>query len=141
MSIKDHAVNETSVLHLKDANDELLYERNKDGTPDMSKPMEVELYGPGSARYAKAQTASSNKLMDRLKRKGKTDQTAEEKAAENVDFLVALTKSMRNVDYDGLTGEALFRAVYADNSLGFIATQVNAYLGDWGNFTKAFSTR
>ena len=36
----------------------------------------------------------------------------------------------------GLQGEALHLAVYADKTIGFIAEQVGAHLGNWANFTK-----
>ena len=35
-----------------------------------------------------------------------------------------------------LQGEALHLAVYADKTIGFIAEQVGAHLGNWANFTK-----
>lgn len=137
-NIKKFAVEETATLHLKDANDELMYADGQDGEPDKTKPMEVVLYGPGSKKYAKIQAANSNRLMTRYKKKGNADQSAEEKTRETADFLVACTKSFNNIDYDGapLAGEALHLAVYLDISIGFVATQVNTYLGDWANFTK-----
>lgn len=138
--IRKHAVEETSVLHLRDANDELMYDEGPDGQPDLTKPRRVVVFGPGSKPYAKAQAANSNKMVDKLKKKGKTDQTAAEKAAEQADFLAACTKAMENIEYEQLTGEALFKAVYADTSIGFIAEQVNKHLGDWANFSKGSAT-
>jgi len=140
MDIRKFAVEETAVLHLKDANDELMYAEGADGKPDTSKPMRIKLYGPGSKKYAKVQAANNNKLFTRLKKKGKEDQSAEDKAQESADTLTALTHSFENIDYDALTGEALHQAVYLDTSIGFIATQVNAHLNDWANFTKASAT-
>ena len=40
------------------------------------------------------------------------------------------------VEYDGLTGEALYKAVYSDVSIGFIAEQVAKHLSDWSNFQR-----
>lgn len=140
-NIKKHAVQETTTLHLRDASDELLFAEDSKGNPDKSKPMEVVLYGPGSVQYSKAQAASSNKMLDRLKKKGKVDQSADDKAAETAEFLAACTKTFNNVAYDDLQGESLARAIYADASLGFIVSQVNACLGDWSNFTKASTTK
>lgn len=140
MDIRKFAVEETATLHLKDANDELMYADGADGEPDTSKPMRIKLYGPGSKKYAKVQAANNNKLFTRLKKKGKEDQSAEDKAQESADTLTALTHSFENINYDALAGEALHRAVYLDTSIGFIATQVNAYLNDWANFTKASAT-
>ena len=136
MDIRKHAVAETTVLHLRNAADELMY---ADG--DLKRPMQAVLYGPGSKQYAKAQARQQNRMLDKLKRKGKSDQTAEEKAAEIADFLADCTKSLDNIEYDSLTGEALFKAVYADSSIGFVADQVNKHLGDWANFTKPSPTK
>jgi hypothetical protein len=130
MDIRKFAVEETGVLELLSASDEPL-------VGDDGKPMTVTLYGPGSKAYAKAQAAQQNRMIDKLKRKGKSDQTAEEKAREQAEFLAGCTKDFSaNIEYDGLKDEALFKAVYSDTSVGFIAEQVGKHLGDWGNFTK-----
>lgn len=102
-------------------------------------PMMVNVFGPGSKQYAKATAAQQNRVMDLLKRKGKTDQSAEDKARENAEFLADCTESFENVDYNGLTGRELALAVYGDREIGFIADQVAKHLGDWGNFTKPSS--
>jgi hypothetical protein len=133
--IRQHAVEETTVLHLRDAADALMYADEK-----QQLPRTVTLYGPGSKQYAKAQARNSNRMIDRLKKKGKTDQTADEKAQETAEFLADCTKSMENIEYDKLTGEALFKAVYSDRSIGFVADQVSKHLGDWANFTKDSAT-
>ncbi|OEZ80994.1 hypothetical protein JAB6_40290 [Janthinobacterium sp. HH104] len=138
--IRKFAVEETSILHLKDANDELMYADGADGKPDTNKPIRIALYGPGSKKFAKVQAANNNKLFTRLKKKGKEDQSAEDKAQESAETLTQLTHSFENIGYDTLAGEALYKAVYLDTTIGFIATQVNAYLNDWANFTKASAT-
>ena len=129
MDIRRIAVEETSTLNLLDASEAPLYD-GKD------KPVSVTLYGPGSKTYAKAQAARNNRIMDKLRKKGKADQTAEQIAIENAEFLSACTISMDNLEYDKLTGDALFKAVYSDISIGFIAEQVGKHLGDWANFSK-----
>jgi len=130
--IRKFAVEETGTIHLRDGDDELMY-----ADEAKQKPIRIVVYGPGSKTFAKAQAAQSNRLMDRLKRKGKTEKSAAEQAEETADFLAACTKSFENIEYDKLDGEALFKAVYADASIGFIADQVNKHLGDWANFTKS----
>lgn len=135
-NIKKFAVDETSTLHLKDANDDLMYADGADGNPDKNKPMRIKLFGPGSKQYAKVQAASNNKLFTRLKKKGKEDQSVEDQTQENADKLAALTHSFENISYDDLAGEALHKAVYLDETIGFIPAQVNGHLGDWANFTK-----
>jgi hypothetical protein len=134
MDIRKFAVTPTARLHLRDASDELMFADEK-----QTKPIAVNVYGPGSKQYARAQAQQQNRIMDKLKRKGKTDQTAEQKAVETAEFLSDCTASFENLDYDKLEGEALFKAVYADLSIGFIADQVAKFMGDWANF-KTVST-
>ena len=133
MDIRKFAVEETSVITLNDAADAPMV--GEDG-----KPMTVTLYGPGSKHYARAQAAQTNRMIDKLKRKGKSDETDEQKRREQAEFLAACTKEFSpNIEYpngDGksLTGEALHKAVYAELSIGFIAEQVGKHLGEWSNF-------
>jgi hypothetical protein len=135
MDIRKFAVEETSVLALHDASDAPMVD-------ETGAPVTVTLYGPGSKPYARAQAAQQNRMLDKLKRKGKSDLTADDKAREQAEFLAGCTKEFSpNLEYtnggtEKLSGEALHRAVYADNSIGFIAEQVGKFLGEWGNFTK-----
>ncbi|OFA05191.1 hypothetical protein [Duganella phyllosphaerae] len=138
--IRKHAVEPTSILHLRNSADELLYADDAEGNPDKTRPMEAEIYGPGSKQFKKAQAASSNRMVERLKKKGKDTQSAEEKALADAEFLAACTKSLRNVSFDQLVGEALFMAVYTTPEIGFIPEQINKHIGDWSNFTKASPT-
>ena len=133
MDIRTKAVSETGRLHLRDAAEELMY------TAD-SKEVAVNVYGPGSKQYAKAQAAQQNRAVDMLKRKGKTDQTAEQRRQENAEFLADCTESFENLTYGDLTGRALAIAVYSDTSIGFIADQVAKHIGDWANFSKPSAT-
>lgn len=134
--IRKHAVSPTSTLHLRDAEDMPMYADDASGQPDLNRPMMAVLYGPGSKEYKKAQVANSNRMIERLKKKGKTDISPEEQARETAEFLAACTQSLDNVEYAGLAGEALFLAVYGDAEIGFVAEQVNKHIGDWANFTK-----
>jgi hypothetical protein len=131
MDIKKFSVTPTSKLHLRDANDELMY---ADDTKSL--PIMVNLYGPGSKQYARAQAAQNNRMLDKLKRKGKSDQTAEQRATEAAEFLSDCTESFENLEYDALTSRALLIAIYSDVSIGFIADQVAKHINDWANFTK-----
>jgi hypothetical protein len=78
--------------------------------------------------------------MDKIKKRGKMDQSAEEKLAEQADFLAACTLSFNGFTYppaEGTEGADHFRKAYADPSIGFIAAQVAAHINDWANFTKS----
>lgn len=94
MNILKFAVDPTKRLHLRDASDQLMY---SDDAKTM--PMAVNLFGPGSKQYAKAKAAQNNRIMEKLKRKGKVDQTAEQNASEQAEFLTACTESWENVEY------------------------------------------
>lgn len=132
--LRKFAVDETGVLELLGANDEPMI-------GDDGKPMTITGYGPGSRAYADAQAANQNRLIDKLKRKGKTDQSAEDKARETAEFLAACTKEFSpNMKYDGLEGKALFKAVYSDTSIGFIAEQFAKWLNNWSSFRTASTT-
>jgi hypothetical protein len=136
MNIKSFAVNPTGRLHLRDAGDALMYVPNGDGGPDKTKPMAVNLYGPGSKQHARATTAQSNLFLTKLRKKGNsTEQTTEERLAEQSEFLASCTAGWENVEYEELQGKELSVAIYSDNSIGFIADQVSAYLREWSNFT------
>lgn len=136
MDIRKFAVEPTKKLHLRDASDQLMY-------ADEAKtlPMAVNLFGPASKQYAKAKAAQNNRIVDRFKRKGKAEQSAEQSAAETAEFLAACTESWENVEYGNLTEtHALSMAVYSDTEIGFIADQVSKELTEWANFIKPSTT-
>jgi hypothetical protein len=146
MDLRQKAVSDTAFLHLRDADDELLYEKKKIPDPENSggtievddeeKPVGIWLYGPGSKQFAKATAAKNNRNIDRLKKKGKSDMSAQEAIEDGATFLAGVTKSFQYIERDGLEGEALFKAVYADITHGFISDQVTAFIGEWGNFKQ-----
>lgn len=100
----------------------------------------ITVYGPGSEPFERASAKRQNKLLERLKRKGKAEMSAEEQRAEQAEFLAAITASFNSFGYPPAgeaTGKDLFRALYMDRKLGFITDQVQRYVGDWGNFTPS----
>lgn len=130
MDIRKFAVEETFLVVLYGVDDEPL-------VGDDGQPMTVTVYGPGSKPFARAYAAQQNRLVRQYQRKGKADQSAEEKAREQTEFLVACTKEFSaNIEYEGLAGEALFKAVYSDIKLGFITEKVSKEVVNWANFTK-----
>lgn len=135
MDIRKFAVPPTARLHLRDASDELMFADDA-----KTQAIAVNLYGPASKQYAAAQAAQNNRMIDKLKRKGKAEQTPDQIASEKASFLSACTQSFEHLEYDALTGDALARAVYADQTLGFIADQVAKFVGDWSSFTPPSAT-
>jgi hypothetical protein len=147
MDIRSKAVVATATLHLRDAEDNLMYSQKtimvdgvEQSVDDTDKPCRVKLYSPGSKPFAKANAKKQNRLMERLRKKGKVDLTPEQNAQETAEFLTDCTAEWENVEYGDLTGREQSMGIYADNSIGFIADQVNKYLGDWANFTPAALT-
>jgi hypothetical protein len=110
---------------------------------ESNKQCSITLYGPGSAPYAAAEAKRQNRLLERLRRKGKAEMSAEEQRGEQADFLSAITVSFNGFAYPPAgeaTGKDLFRALYMDRSVGFITDQVQKFVGDWGNFTGSSAT-
>lgn len=132
--IRKFSVDETGVLELRDAGDEPM-------VGDDGKPMTITAYGPGSKQYARAQAAQQNRMIDKLKRKGKTEETADEKIRDQAEFLAGCTKEFSsNIQLDNYIGEALYKAVYSDRGIGFIAEQFGRFLQDWASFKKPSTT-
>ncbi len=124
------AANDTFSLELLNANDEPLLDT--DGNP-----LSVTIYGPGSKVYAKAQAARTQRLMDRMAKRGKVKLSAEEQQRENAEFLAACTVSFNGWTYQGKADREAIEAAYNDPAIGFISEQVNKAIGDWANFTKS----
>ena len=136
-NLKKYALVPTIIHHLRDGNDELMYADGPDGKPDESKPMRAHMYGPSTKAYANARAAQSNRSMDRLKKKGKSDMSSKDQIEETATFLAACTERLENVEVDSLTDKALHMAVYTDLDVCFIPAQLDRLLGDTANFTKA----
>lgn len=118
-------------IHVKNAAGEPLYEGEH--------PVFITVHGPGSRAYGTVEARQHARALRRMNdNEGKiTAPTAEERLAEVAEDLATLTISFEHLSNGDLSGEQLFRSVYGDPELGFIAKQVERYLKDWGNFTVA----
>lgn len=136
MDILTQAIADTARLHVKGADGIPLY-----SGPD-KKPVVIVLHSPGSEAYAQIETKQTQRFLKRMDdNDGKrTAMTAEERVSQTAEDLAELTVEFENLEYEGKTGRALHLAVYGNRHLGFIATQVNKYLADWGNFKGAPAT-
>lgn len=139
-NLKKFALVATAAHHLRDGNEELMYADGADGKPDQSKPMIAHMFGPGTKKFANAKAAQSNRNVDRFKKKGKSDLSAEDQVKDTAEFLAACTDRLENIEVDQLTDKALFMAVYSDLELCFIPAQLDKLLSDTANFTKASLT-
>jgi hypothetical protein len=91
--ISKTAVEETGILELNDANDAPSHRRRRQAVLDHR--LRPWLGSLREARGAKRQ----NRLVDRLKRKGKADMSPEEQRAEQAEFLAAITVSFNHFGY------------------------------------------
>lgn len=140
LDITSEAVEETTILHLKNAAGELMY-----ADAARTLPRQVELYGPGSTAYgvneARQNARQTKRFNDNEMRL--TTQDHEEQVRETADDLASVTKRFINFTYPpagDAQGADLFRAVYADTKLGFITKQVQKTLRDWSAFRKGSET-
>ena len=134
LNIATLAVAATAAIHVKSADGEPLL--------DDGKPVRIIVNSPGSKAFGTVESRQTARAVKRMNdNEGKlTAATADERRGETAEDLAAITVAFENFDYqpegatEPLAGEDLFRAVYADPSLGFIARQVTKFLADWGNF-------
>ena len=124
---------DTFTLDLVNANDEPLLDSE-------GQSLSVTVYGPGSKTYAKAQAARTQRMMDRMAKKGKVKLNAEEQVRENAEFLAACTASLNRWGYKGKADAEAILAAYSDPAIGFISDQVAKAMNDWANFTSSSST-
>lgn len=128
------AVAETGFLHLKGPKNALLYLGEK--------KVGITLWSPGSAEFAQAEADNENEVLALARENGgRADETPAQKAEREARLFAKITKSFDNWTYTPkggakLTGAELFRAAYADRSIGFILQQVKTKHGDWGLFTN-----
>lgn len=136
MDITTQAVAASAAIHLKAADGSYLY---SDG-----KPVRIVLSSPGSAAYAEVEDRQTARAVKRMQdNDGKIALVPpEQRDAETADDLASLTVAFENLTYPpagDMQGKNLFRALYADKTLGFIAVQVQKALRDWGNFKPTAS--
>ncbi len=140
LNIASLAVAATAALHVKNSAGELLFADDA-----RTLPVRIHVYGPGSKAYGVVESRQSARALKRMQdNDGKiTAATPEERVAETAEDLAAITAGFENFEYqpDGaaepVTGEDLYRDVYANQGLGFITKQVAKFVGDWGNFSAA----
>lgn len=136
LDITTKAVANTAPIHLKDAEGNYMYS----GDGEDRKPVQIIVYGPGSPQYAEVEARQTNRAVKRMQENdGKLSVAApEQRHAEQAEDLADVTHSFVNFGYPpagDASGRELFRALYADRSLGFITKQVLAQVGEWGKFT------
>jgi len=107
------------------------------GRRTVKKAMSVTLHAPSTKEYRSAQAANRKRYTATFQR-GKSQETPEQEEARIAAFLSACTISFNNFTYKGLpqTDRETFRACYADPKSGWITSQVNQELDNWGKSMK-----
>lgn len=155
MSILSKKVAPFAFLHFKDADGVPMYAENADGEPDETKPIGVNLYGPGSRQYVEVMDAIETEAMHRFmpvqmqggKKSKRDDDEPISSRNRKVATLVKLTHSFQNIgDVPGpgdvpLSGEKLAHAIWDDCELGYLIPQADAFIGAWTNFMRGSATR
>jgi len=129
-SIKKLAIMSTGVFPVRDARGETAV--GEDGTP-----WTITHHSPGSKQFQKAKHAYDEKRSNSLSSlvTGKdSKRTAEDEAREVAEFLAAVTISFDGFDYEGKRGYEAYKAAYMDLEIGHVATDLNKFMGDRGNY-------
>jgi len=123
---------ETGEIELKDG----------DGSPlvdDEGNQLSVTVHGPGSKVWQQATAETNRKRAERLRKSGGKMEAALDHARDDqIDFLCRVTISFNGWEYptDKTCHDAMFRAAYSDNTLGFIRDHVYSEVNDWSAFTN-----
>lgn len=135
--ISSAAVSVTASMHVKDANGAFMYDADK-------KPIRILFHGPGTNAMAEVEARQTQRILKRREdNDGKPAAAAPDvRRAEEAEDLASITVGFENFGYgsSALTGTDLFKAVYSDPNLGFIAIQARKFVGDWGNFSGGSPT-
>lgn len=134
MDVSQLEVATTGTIHVKNAAGEPLY-----ADAARTQPVCIIVHSPGSPAYAAVESRQTARALKRMNdNEGKmTAPTAEEALAERAEDLATITVKFENLSDGEKVGEDLYRSVYGNPKLGYIAAQVTKYLKDWGNFQAA----
>ena len=121
---------DSAVLTLQNARDDDVLAFN-------GEPVTIELYGPGSEQYAKAQAkidaGQQARTFAALRGKAPKD-AADEARRLQIEKYVACTKTLTNFPIEGGA-----KALYENRKLGYITAQVHKFMEDWANFPPSSS--
>lgn len=131
-NLKTLAIAHTADMEVRDAAGEI--QRDAAG-----KALTITLYGPGSKQYQKAKHAAeqrnNNRVMARMQ--GSDEKlTADDKIAEQAEFLAGCTASFNGVEIEGCAGFEMFKEAYSDIEIGHIAEDAQKFIASRANFLK-----
>lgn len=93
------------------------------------------LVGPSNPKHRKAV-----EVLNKAKAKrGKREPTLAEAREESLNFLVALSVSVTNMEYKGqkIDSQEVFKELYSDEKLSWVRDQVSEFLSNSTNFINA----
>lgn len=131
-------VSETADIELTDGDGAAMFD--DDGTR-----LTVTICGPGSKTWQQADAERNRRQASLVEKNPKKwgSAFADKRRDEEIEFLVAITVSFNGWTYphpDGgvwPTNRDMYRAAYADNSIGYIRDQLLKEGNDWEAFSKA----
>lgn len=114
---------------------------------DEGKPLSVTVHGPGSKVWRDADAERNRKRALKLeKNRNKISAVLADARDDDLDMLVSITVSFNGWEYphpDKMNGGTwpaqrdMFRAAYADDTIGYVRDHLLTESGDWAAFTKA----
>lgn len=109
--------------------------------------LSVTVYGPGSKIWQVADATRNRRRLSRIeKNRGRASAALDQAREDEIDFLVAVTISFNGWEYPAPENQpwpdqnAMFRAAYADDTLGYIRDHVSREANSWEAFTKGSAT-
>jgi len=117
-----------------------------DGSPlydDEGNVLSVTVHGPGSKLWQQADAERNRRRTVRIeKNRGKISAALENAREDEIDFLTAVTASFNGWSYPGefASPRDMFRAAYADDTIGYIRDHVHKEAVDWSVFTRGSAT-
>jgi len=107
-------------------------------------PLTITHHSPGTKIFQAALhefTGKKNGGLFAALKQGKEDKSDPEADARDLAvFLAAVTISFDGFDYEGMRGNAMYRAAYEDVAIGHIAEGLNQYMGKRGNYLPVPAT-
>jgi hypothetical protein len=106
-------------------------------------PMTITHHSPGTKQFQNAfhdfKAKKSGGLAALMG--GKEDKRAADADVKDLAvFLAAITISFDGFEYEGMRGNAQFRAAYEDIEIGHVAEGLNKFAGDRGNYLPEQAT-
>lgn len=121
-----------------------------DGSPltdEKGNVLSVTVHGPGSKVWQAADAERNRRRTARIeKNRGKLTAALDKAKEDEVDFLTAITVSFNGWEYPAPQEQPwagqkdMFRAAYADDTIGYIRDHVHREATDWSVFTKGSAT-